>query len=139
MVKRLTELDAISLLKIDNDYLNAVYVHLPKYNQTAWDMFEVDDYDDEWQAFMVFMNEISIAALKKRTRVESLKEMGKMPDKGSSSNKRTVTALPSNVSDSDNSKSNALSDAKYKAKFDEIKSKIGKCKCCNGDHSYKNR
>ena len=62
------------MLVVDNDYLNAVYLHLPKYNQTAWDMFDTDGYKYEWQAFMVYMHEISTAALKKRTRVESLKE-----------------------------------------------------------------
>ena len=70
-------MDAVSLLIVDNDYFNALYLHLPKNNQTAWDMFDTDVYYDEWQNFMVYMHDISTAALKKRTRVESLKDMEK--------------------------------------------------------------
>ena len=95
LVKRLKELDACSLLIVDNDYLNAVYIHLPKYNQMAWDMVDTDTYDNEWQAFMVFMHEISTAALKKRTRMESLKEMEKsVPEK----KKEKVATLVATVS-----------------------------------------
>ena len=140
LVKRLKELNAISLLQVDNDYLNAVYLHLPKYNQTAWDMYDTDSYDDEWQAFMVYMHEISTAALKKRTRVESLKEMEKNHEKNPA--KKKVSTLTTTVTNSqakdDSSDANARQE-RYKAKFEEIKRNIGKCKCCRGDHSYTNK
>ena len=28
---------------------------------------------------------------------------------------------------------------RYKAKFEEIKQRVGKCRCCKGEHSYKNK
>ena len=140
LVKRLKELDATSLLQVDNDYLNAVYIHLPKYNQTAWDMFDTDDYADEWQAFMVYMHDISTAALKKRTRVESLKEMERVHEKNPF--KKKVSTLTTTVEESNVVKTvdeDTNRQERYKAKFEEIKKKIGKCRCCKGEHSYTNK
>ena len=142
-MKRLKELDAISLLYVDNDYLNGVYIHLPKYNQLAWDMYDTDTFDNEWQAFMVFMHEISTAALKKRTRMESLKEMEKAVPV-----KKKVAALAAAVSEPvepvkvEYSKGGGDGQAKqsrWKIKLEQEKKKCGRCKCCKGEHSYKNR
>ena len=143
LVKRLKELDACSLLVVDNDYLNAVYIHLPKYNQMAWDMFDTDTYDNEWQAFMVFMHEISAAALKKRTRIESLKEMEKSVTYKKKEKVATLAATVTEPVRVDSSRygggdAQAKQD-KIKARLEQEKKKCGKCKCCKGEHSYKNR
>ena len=143
LVKRLKELDANSLLIVDNDYLNAVYIHLPKYNQMAWDMYDTDTFTSEWQAFMVFMHEIATAALKKRTRIESLKEMEKSV---SSKKKEKVATLAATVTDpvKVDRRDSGGGDAKAKqdrinARLEKEKKKCGRCKCCKGEHSYKNR
>ena len=60
-------------------------------------MFGTDDYDNEWKAFMVYMHEISTAALKKRTRVESLKEMIKTQEKNVV--KKKISTLAATVND----------------------------------------
>ena len=112
------------MVVLDNDYLNAVYLHLPKYNQTAWDMFDTDVYDDEWQAFMVYMHDISTAALKKRTRVESLKEMEKAQEKTIVKKKvSTLAAAVSELAGSNYDDSDGKQE-KYKAKFEEIKRRL---------------
>ena len=54
LVKRLVKLNAQDLLKTDNDYLNAIYSKLPHDEQRAWDVFDIDDFDTEWQAFSSF-------------------------------------------------------------------------------------
>ena len=104
LVKRLRELKAQDILEIDMDYLNAVYVNLPEYEQVAWDKVDLDDYDSEWEVFMVFMSEITTAALKKCTRVESLREMKKekeLSHKGDKLNKHkkdcNIDVLATNV------------------------------------------
>ena len=75
LVKRLVGLKAQDLLNTDNDYINAIYAHLPYEQQLAWDDYEVKEEETEWLAFSEFLNSKYKSALKKRTRVESLKEM----------------------------------------------------------------
>ena len=82
LVKRLVTLEAQNLLVSDNDYLNAIYSKLPHDEQRAWDVFDLEDFVSEWQAFSEFLNNMYQAALRKRTRMESLKEMlGEKPQK----------------------------------------------------------
>ena len=59
----------------NNEYLNACNQYLPNYDQRKWDKFDTEDYPNEWSAFMEFMQDTSTAALKKRTIMESLKQM----------------------------------------------------------------
>ena len=75
LVKRLEKLNVSNVLNTDAEYLNAVYRHLPQAHQLLWDDWETDDYENEWEAFIDFLNEKYESALKKRTRMESLKEM----------------------------------------------------------------
>ena len=75
LVKRLEKLKVSNVLNTDSEYLNAVYRHLPQTHQLLWDDWETDDYENEWEAFIGFLNEKYESALKKRTRMESLKEM----------------------------------------------------------------
>ena len=78
LVKRLKALNALGLLDSDNDYLNCIYKNLPVHHQLDWDKFDTDDKEykgSEWTAFQAFMSEIYQNALKKRTRVASLKDM----------------------------------------------------------------
>ena len=75
LVKRLKDFEAVNLLYFDNEYLNSCYKHLPSIFQHEWDKFETDGYEHDWIAFMAFMAINSKAALKKRARVESLKEL----------------------------------------------------------------
>ena len=76
LVKRLSKLGVSELLKTDNDYLNAIYSKLPAEEQRSWDIFpNINSYVNEWQAFSTFLNEAYLNALRKRTRVESLKDM----------------------------------------------------------------
>ena len=79
MVKRLRDFDAVTLLYFDNEYLNVCYKHLPPLFQHEWDKFDTDGFDHSWIAFMDFMNTNAKAALKKRTLVESLKDMSEDP------------------------------------------------------------
>ena len=115
---------------MDNAYLNAVYLHQPKYNQTAWYMFDTDVFDDEWQAFMVYMRKISTAALKKRTRLERLRMMEKSQE--TNPIKKKVATLATAVSEPaarysfGGSSGSDNKEERYKAKFEEIKKKVGK-------------
>ena len=82
LVKRLVKLKAQELLKTDNDYLNAIYSKLPVNAQEKWDDYELEEDETEWQAFSEFLNDKYQAALRKRTRMESLKEnSGTKPSK----------------------------------------------------------
>ena len=55
---------------------------MPHDEQRAWDVFNLEDFVSEWQAFYEFLNNMYQAALRKRTRMESLKEMlGEKPQK----------------------------------------------------------
>ena len=103
--KNLKELKAEDILDIDMDYLNAIYRNLPEHEQIAWDKFYTEDYESEWKAFLVFMNEITSAALKKRTRIESLKEMKKSVDEDSNESKsklkkKKLDSLATKIEDS---------------------------------------
>ena len=81
LVKRLTALGANSLLQTDSEYMNAIYLHLPETHKLIWDEYQIEDYDSEWQAFAVFFEEKYETALRKRTRMESLKDMTRrVPD-----------------------------------------------------------
>ena len=51
------------------------YKHLPPLFQHEWDKFDIDAFEHSWMGFMDFMNTNAKAALKKRTLVESLKDM----------------------------------------------------------------
>ena len=73
--KRLTKLKAEDLLNSDNDYLNAIYKILPHNHQLDWDKFDITNYETEWKAFAVFLENIYASALRKRTRMESLNVM----------------------------------------------------------------
>ena len=73
LVKRLKQIGCEVLLETDNDYMNAIYAKLPVFDQQAWDRYETADFDGEWVAFQSFLKEIYMAALKKRTRMESIK------------------------------------------------------------------
>ena len=75
LVKRLGKLKVSNILNTDTEYLNTVYHHLPQAHQLLWDNWDTDNYKSECEAFVDFLSEIYQSALKKRTRVESLKEM----------------------------------------------------------------
>ena len=75
LVKRLKDFKAENLLYFDNEYLNSCYKHLPPIFQHEWDKFDTDGYTHDWIAFMEFMSTNSKSAMKKRARVESLKEL----------------------------------------------------------------
>ena len=75
LVKRLVKMKAQDLLKTDNDYLNAIYSKLPLSTQEKWDDYELKEDETEWKAFSIFLYEKYQAALRKRTRMESLKQM----------------------------------------------------------------
>ena len=139
LVKRLTELGAKDLLDIDNDYLNAVYQHLPDYYQLAWDSFDADDFASEWTAFMKFMQDTCAAALKKRTRVESLRDMHKDPKdtKKGKGGKDNVDILVVNTNDESSNKGGG--GGKKQEKIEEMRKRFGKCKLCKGDHTFKGR
>ena len=76
LVKRLKDVDAVNLLYFDIEYLNVCYKHLPPLFQHEWDKFDTDEFSNSWIGFMDFMNTNAKAALKKRTLMESLKDMG---------------------------------------------------------------
>ena len=57
LIKRLLKLGVKDLLNTDSDYLNAIYSHLPEPHKLLWDDWDISDYDDEWQAFSVFLEE----------------------------------------------------------------------------------
>ena len=106
LVKRLKKLDALDLLKTDNDYLNAIYTKLPEHYQHKWDDFVVTRTDSEWLAFMEFMHEIYQAALGKRTRVESLKMMDVLIQPA---NDDTIDETDATANESDQSVPNSYS------------------------------
>ena len=143
LVKRLRDFDAVSLLYYDNEYLNACYKHLPSLYQHEWDKYDSDEYEHTWLAFMVFMENNAKSALKKRTLMESLKDMGndektkKTPKAAIGTTK--VEEDPNKSSAGSGSKSPGEMNEKQAKKYEEMKAKAGKCKVCNVMHTFQNR
>ena len=142
LVKRLKDFEAVNLLYFDNEYLNSCYKHLPSIFQHEWDKFETDGYEHDWIAFMAFMAINSKAALKKRARVESLKELSDNSNQKKGS-KVIVAAVDTSKSDGNGQSSGSslpgsLSD-KQKQKYDEIKRRVGDCRMCKSMHEFQSR
>ena len=139
IVKRLSELGAQNLLDIDNDYLNAIYQNLPSYYQLVWDSFSIENFDSEWLAFMKFMQETCAAALKKRTRVESLRDMNKdSNNKKVKGVKDSLDVLAVNASEDGIDKGGGTKKAGNE-KIEEMRRKCGKCKLCKGEHTFRGK
>ena len=140
LVKRLTLLKANELLDVDNDYLNALYQHLPQFYQLTWDSFDTDQFPTEWAAFMSYMNDIRNAALKKRTRMESMKEMlDQVKDKSNLSKVKKIDALAVSAENSKESSGFGGEKVSKEERFLEKKKKCGDCKLCKISHTFKNR
>ena len=158
LVKRLVKLEAQDLLISDNDYLNAIYSKLPHDEQRAWDVFDQDEFDNEWQAFSEFLGNMYQAALRKRTRVESLKEM--LGDKAANKSKddsikpkdvpiRCFTCQekghkspqcptnPKNVKKGVTKVTVSKADVKAAKDSDDKMSKRLACPCCGSSHTWK--
>ena len=134
LVKRLKDIDAVSLLYYDNEYLNVCYKHLPSLFQHQWDMFDTDEYLNSWQAFMEFMASNAKAALKKRTLVESLKDMNDDKKKGA----KAVVGAVKTEEDRSSTATGELSEYQNQ-KYQELKTKAGSCKLCKTMHTFKSR
>ena len=148
LVKRLVSLEIKDLLETDADYITAIYSHFPECYQLLWDEFEVEDYDSEWQAFQVFLEEKYETALKKRTRMESMKEMKNDISENKSGKKFKCYTC------SEIGHTSKVCPNKAKIKEEKEKDKkvnIGKtdievnkeekksCPCCNGVHTWQPR
>ena len=135
IVKRLKDIDADSVLQFDNEYLNSCYKQLPAIFQYEWDKFDTDKFDHSWAAFENFMQTNAASALKKRTLVESLKDLG---DKATKAAKGGPTVLAADIiggSDVDSSDMNE----KQAKKYQDLKKKAGNCKLCKVMHTFKSK
>ena len=122
LVKRLETIGASDLLFFDNDYVNAIYLHMPSLYQHDWDNFDIKEFKNPWKAFMSFMSNKAEFALKKRALVESLKDMEK--EKPSKSSK-VFGSLAVVTKNDDQDK-----------KYQEMKDKCGHCKLCHNHHTF---
>ena len=137
LVKRLKDVDAVNLLYFDIEYLNVCYKHLPPLFQHEWDKFDTDEFSNSWIGFMDFMNTNAKAALKKRTLMESLKDMGE-DVKIKKGVKASATVGFVRAGDEKNDESVELSE-QQKEKFQKLKKKAGYCKLCKAMHTFQSR
>ena len=75
LVKRLGKLKVSNILDTDTEYLNTVYHHLLQDHQLPQNEWDREDYESKQEAFVDFLSEKYQTALKKRMRMESLKEI----------------------------------------------------------------
>ena len=125
LVKRLGTLGATKLLYFDNDYLNAIYMHMPSQYQYDWDNFDDEGFDNPWMAFMDFMCDKARFALRKRALVESLKDMDKDKEKklvkgGKAFESLAVVTEP----------------VEKEKKYQSMKDRFGTCKICPDYHTF---
>ena len=121
-MKRLETIGASDLLFFDNDYVNAIYLHMPSLYQHDWDNFDIKEFKNPWKAFMSFMSNKAEFALKKRALVESLKDMEKEKPSKSSKVFGSLAVVTKN-------------DEQDK-KYQEMKDKCGPCKLCHNHHTF---
>ena len=116
-------------------YLNVCYKHLPSLLQQEWDEFDTDGFDHSWIAFM---NTNAKAALKKRTLVESLKDM--TDDTKVKKGGKVIAAVGSvRTGDDRNDTSTGDFSEKQKEKYQDLKQKAGNCKLCKVMHTLQSR
>ena len=140
LVKRLKDFNAVNLLYFDNEYLNSCYKHLPAIFQHEWDKYETEEFEHDWIAFMEFMSVNAKAAMKKRARVESLKELvdHTKEKKGS---KAVIAAVDSSKAESSSFNSSATQELndKQRDKYLSLQRKAGDCKLCKEMHTFQSR
>ena len=139
LVKRLKDFNAVTLLYFDNEYLNVCYKHLPPIFQHEWDKFDTDGYEHDWMAFMEFMSSNAKSALKKRTLVESLKELS--DDSKVKKGAKAIVAAVDTVQSDHSHRNNSVAELndKQKEKYQELKKKSGNCKLCKTMHTFQSR
>ena len=138
LVKRLNYFNAVNLLYFDNEYLNACYKHLPGIFQHEWDKYDTEGFEYDWIAFMEFMTVNSKAAMKKRARMESLKDLS--DDSKAKKGSKVVAAAVDTSKVKSSGKDDVQSlDDKQKEKYNSLKQKSGLCKICKELHTFQSR
>ena len=115
-------------------YLNVCYKHLPSLLQQEWDEFDTDGFDHSWIAFM---NTNAKAALKKRTLVESLKDM--TDDTKVKKGGKVIAAVGSVRTGDDRNDTSTGDFSEKQKKYQDLKQKAGNCKLCKVMHTLQSR
>ena len=153
LVSQLVELKHETALKYDKEFRGSIYRAMPKCYQEGWTRFALDEYEDEWTGFAVYLEQAHNQASRAKMEVASI-----APEPGSAygSQSKKWRCLncnqdghlskdcPKTKSTSTSSRSSPKrisvaasdqSDDKYK----EAEEKIGKCPLCNAYLTYTRR
>jgi hypothetical protein len=147
IVLRLKTLQMEQLLKVDSEFLSAIFRVLPDSVQEKWLEFDKETYSYKWDAFMKFLDQARDRALQSKVLLSSYEdeEGEKLTCKkcGLSGHKMrncpTVKANSANASKVSEDEDDRDIEKKKKKLKKEQREECGKCPLCSKYHTYLRR
>ena len=142
IVLRMKALDMEKLLKVDNDFLSAIYRALPSPVQDKWLEFDKSTYSTKWDAFTVFLEKSREKALQSKAlistyedenedvQVSTCKKCGLSGHKEKNCRSAKINQMQAGKGGDDDS------DRKKAKSRKQEKEECGKCPLCGSYHTF---
>ena len=146
VVLRFEALEMESMLRVDNEFLSAVYRALPSTCQTKWLEFDKGSYKSKWEAFMKFMDIIREQALQNKVLLSCYEqqpipasEICKKCNAAHGANRKCLNVGAAAANAVNGKVENGNGDADKKEREKKAKDECGKCPLCKSFHTFNSK